>query len=75
MASPITVEEFFKWVEKTWNECQEDDRGRVLNPNDKRYQAFKEEFDGVEFMNFFGFFCANPRSGRTPYWRFSRFGR
>ena len=23
MASPITVEEFFKWVEKTWNECQE----------------------------------------------------
>jgi hypothetical protein len=28
----------------------------VLNPNDKRYKAFKEEFDGAEFMNFFGFF-------------------
>ena len=23
MARRITVEEFFRWVEKTWNECQE----------------------------------------------------
>lgn len=44
------------YVEEGMEYCQEDDRGRVLNPNDKRYQAFKEEFDGVEFMNFFGFF-------------------
>lgn len=44
------------YVEDGMEYCQEDGRGRVLNPNDKRYQAFKEEFDGVEFMNFFGFF-------------------
>jgi hypothetical protein len=44
------------YVEEGFEYCQEDSRGRVLNPNDKRYQAFKEEFDGVEFMNFFGFF-------------------
>lgn len=44
------------YVEEGMEYCQEDSRGRVLNPNDKRYQAFKEEFDGVEFMNFFGFF-------------------
>ena len=44
------------YVEEGMEYCQEDSRGRVLNPNDKRYQVFKEEFDGVEFMNFFGFF-------------------
>jgi hypothetical protein len=44
------------YVEEGMEYCQEDARGRVLNPNDKRYQVFKEEFDGVEFMNFFGFF-------------------
>lgn len=44
------------YVEDGMEYCQEDSRGRVMNPNDKRYQVFKEEFDGVEFMNFFGFF-------------------
>lgn len=44
------------YVEAGMEYCQEDDRGRVLNPNDKRYQIFKEEFDGAEFMNFFSFF-------------------
>ena len=44
------------YIEEGMEYCQEDDRGRVLNPNDKRYKAFKEEFDGAEFMNFFGFF-------------------
>jgi hypothetical protein len=44
------------YIEENFEYCQEDDRGRVLNPNDKRYQVFKQEFDGVEFMNFFGFF-------------------
>jgi hypothetical protein len=44
------------YVEAGMEYCQEDDRGRVLNPNDKRYKAFKEQFDGAEFMNFFGFF-------------------
>lgn len=44
------------YIEEGFEYCQEDDRGRVLNPNDKRYKAFKEEFDGEEFLNFFGFF-------------------
>jgi len=44
------------YVEAGMEYCQEDDRGRVLNPNDKRYEIFKEEFDGAEFMNFFSFF-------------------
>jgi len=44
------------YVESGMEYCQEDDRGRVLNPNDKRYEIFKKEFDGAEFMNFFSFF-------------------
>lgn len=44
------------YIEEGMEYCQEDDRGRVLNPNDKRYKVFKEEFDGEEFLNFFGFF-------------------
>ena len=44
------------YIEEGFEYCQEDDRGRVLNPNDKRYKAFKEQFDGEEFLNFFGFF-------------------
>lgn len=44
------------YIEEGFEYCQEDDRGRVLNPNDKRYKVFKEEFDGAEFLNFFGFF-------------------
>jgi hypothetical protein len=36
--------------------CQEDDRGRVLNPNEDRYKIFKEHFPGDEFLNFFSFF-------------------
>ena len=44
------------YVEAGMEYCQEDDRGRVLNPNEKRYKVFKEQFDGAEFMNFFAFF-------------------
>jgi hypothetical protein len=44
------------YIEEGMEYCQEDDRGRVLNPNEKRYKVFKEQFDGAEFMNFFGFF-------------------
>ena len=44
------------YIEEGFEYCQEDDRGRVLNPNEKRYKVFKEQFDGAEFMNFFGFF-------------------
>ena len=44
------------YVEKGMEYCQEDSRGRVLNPNDHRYKEFKEHFPGDEFMNFFSFF-------------------
>lgn len=44
------------YVEEGMFYCQEDDRGKVLNPNVNRYDVFKDRFDGVEFLNFFGFF-------------------
>ena len=44
------------YLEKGMEYCQEDDRGRLLNPNDKRYDLFKEHFPGDEFLNFFSFF-------------------
>ena len=44
------------YVEKDMEYCQEDDRGRVLNPNELRYKEFKENFPGDEFLNFFSFF-------------------
>jgi hypothetical protein len=44
------------YVEKGMEYCQEDDRGRVLNPNEVRYKEFKENFPGDEFLNFFSFF-------------------
>ena len=44
------------YVEKGMEYCQEDDRGRVLNPNEDRYKLFKEHFPGDEFLNFFSFF-------------------
>ena len=36
--------------------CQEDPRGKVLNPNTKREEIFKAKFPGDEFLNFFAFF-------------------
>jgi hypothetical protein len=44
------------YLEKGMEYCQQDDRGRLLNPNDKRYDLFKEHFPGDEFLNFFSFF-------------------
>lgn len=44
------------YVERGMEYCQEDDRGRILNPNDKRYELFKQHFPGDEFLNFFSFF-------------------
>jgi hypothetical protein len=44
------------YVEKGMEYCQEDQRGRVLNPNELRYKEFKENFPGDEFLNFFSFF-------------------
>jgi len=46
------------YVEDGMEYCQEDDRGRVLNPNDVRHQLFKEHFPGDEFLNFYAFFLS-----------------
>jgi hypothetical protein len=47
------------YVEDGMEYCQEDDRGRVLNPNEKRYMVFREHFPGDEFLNFYGFFLTS----------------
>lgn len=44
------------YIEKGMMYCQEDDRGKVLNPNKKREEIFKEYFPADEFLNFFNFF-------------------
>ena len=44
------------YVEDSIEYCHEDDRGRVLNPNDVRHKLFKEHFPGDEFLNFYAFF-------------------
>jgi hypothetical protein len=44
------------YVEDGMEYCQEDERGRVLNPNEKRYLTFREHFPGDEFLNFYAFF-------------------
>lgn len=46
------------YVEDGMEYCQEDDRGRVLNPNDVRHKLFKEHFPGDEFLNFYAFFLS-----------------
>ena len=51
------------YIEKGMEYCQEDDRGRVLNPNEDRYKIFKEHFPGDEFLNFFSFFWTYQKSG------------
>lgn len=47
------------YVEDGMEYCQEDDRGRVLNPNDGRHKLFKEHFPGDEFLNFYAFFLSS----------------
>lgn len=44
------------YIEQDMEYCQEDSKGRIMNPNDVRYKIFKEHFPGDEFLNFFGFF-------------------
>ena len=56
------------YIEEGMTYCQEDARGKVLNPNKKREEIFKRAFPGDEFLNFFAFFCENQRSGSSLYW-------
>lgn len=44
------------YIEEGMEYCQEDDRGKVLNPSAKRRDAFKAGFPGDEFIDFFAFF-------------------
>jgi len=44
------------YIEEGMTYCQEDARGKVLNPNKKREEIFKKAFPGDEFLNFFAFF-------------------
>jgi len=49
------------YIEEGMEYCQEDSRGRVLNPNRDREQIFKRSFPGDEFLNFFSFFLLRSR--------------
>lgn len=44
------------YIEEGMEYCQEDDRGKVLNPSSKRKEIFKSAFPGDEFIDFFAFF-------------------
>ncbi len=53
------------YIEEGMEYCQKDERGVVLNPNEKREALFKERFPGDEFLNFFGFFLHEYESRRN----------
>jgi hypothetical protein len=44
------------YIEEGMEYCQEDARGKVLNPSAKRKEVFKRSFPANEFLDFFGFF-------------------
>ena len=44
------------YIEDGLDYCEEDSKGRIVNPTEFRYNLFKEHFPGDEFLNFFGFF-------------------
>ena len=58
--SPLAI----MYVEDGMEYCQEDERGRVLNPNKNRYDIFKEHFPGDQFLNFFNFFLLSSEKQR-----------
>jgi hypothetical protein len=44
------------YIEEGMEYCQEDSRGKILNPSSRRKEEFKRSFPADEFMDFFGFF-------------------
>jgi hypothetical protein len=44
------------YIEEGMEYCQEDARGKVLNPSAKRKEVFKRSFPGDVFLDFFAFF-------------------
>ena len=53
------------YIEEGMEYCQEDNRGKVLNPNKKREEIFKRSFPGDEFLNYFAFFFARIREAES----------
>jgi len=47
------------YIEDGYKYNQVNDKKQVVNPSNFRKQTFKEEFDGVEFLNVFAFFLDN----------------
>ena len=47
------------YIEEGLEYCEEDAKGRVVNPTGIRYELFKKHFPGDEFLNYFGFFLRN----------------
>lgn len=52
------------YIEEGMEYCQEDNRGKVLNPNKKREEIFKKSFPGDEFLNYFAFFLRESEKRR-----------
>jgi hypothetical protein len=44
------------YIEEGMEYCQEDSRGKILNPSSRRKEIFKRAFPGDEFIDFFAFF-------------------
>ena len=56
------------YVEEGFDYCQEDSKGRVVNPTAIRYELFKKHFPGDEFLNYFGFFLHNYEQRKWFIW-------
>lgn len=72
-AKLISIDEIFEhperllailYVEHGMTYFQEDERGQVLNPTERREALFKEHFSGEEFWHFVNFFLSNYENWR-----------
>ena len=56
------------YIEEDMEYCQEDARGKIINPNKKREEIFKRSFPGDEFLNFFAFFFRLLEQRKLAIW-------
>ena len=56
------------YIEEGMEYCQEDARGKIMNPNKKREELFKGSFPGDEFLNFFAFFFRLLEQRKLAIW-------
>jgi len=56
------------YIEEDMEYCQEDARGKIINPNKKREELFKKSFPGDEFLNFFAFFFRLSEQRKLAIW-------